>query len=54
MLNNFITSKAFAKKITFKPISVPKLIEFCLFGDIIFDVTGNITFTGDNASNALK
>ena len=53
LLNNLITSKVFAKKITFKPISVPKLIEFGLFGDTIFDATGNITFTGENFSHIL-
>ena len=40
--------------ITFKPISVSKFIEFGLFGDPIFDIIRNITFTEDNASNALK
>ena len=38
----------------FKAISVPKLIEFGLFGDTIFDVTRNIMFAEGNASNALK
>ena len=28
--------------------------EYGLFDDIIFEVSGNITFTEDNASNALK
>ena len=32
-------SKAFCLKYHFKPISVEKIIEFCLFGDTIFDVT---------------
>ena len=38
----------------FKPISVRKFIEFGLFGDTLFDVTGNITSLEDNASNVLK
>ena len=38
----------------FKPISVQRFIEFGLFGDIISDVAGNITFTEDNTNNALK
>ena len=38
----------------FKPFSVRKFIEFGLFGDTIFDDTGNLTFTDENASNDLK
>ena len=51
-LNTKQFHKAF--NITFKPISVQTFIGFGLFGDTIFDVTGNIMFTEDNASNALK
>ena len=54
ILNNFITNKAFCLDYHVKPISVRKFIEFGIFGDTIIDFTGNITFTEDNASNALK
>ena len=37
----------------FKPISVRQFIKFGLFGDNIFKVIENTTFSKDNASNAL-
>ena len=46
--------KRFAQNINFKPTSVLKIIEFCLFGDIIFDVTRNTVSTKDNAGNDLN
>ena len=38
---------------TFKPMSALKITEFCLFGDIIFDVTRNTMFTNDKAGDAF-
>ena len=50
----FLSKSSSLPKKHFQAYFSTKITEFSVFGDIIFDVTGNTMFTNDNAGNALK